>query len=182
MSTDIATEAAIEAAAQLDALIPQMIHERRMGKLWNADYDRDRHIAMPLLRELGRTAPGEGWETAAGSIRIVIRRGELDWCLAHAELLDAIDSIAAAAPQHGLGWVLTALAALQSQVPQLKPDSAPYLDLREAREEPDAITRVRNAGALEALMKIGSRLPQVTREDVDELVDEYGRFEEGARS
>ena len=53
MSTDIATETAIEAAEQLDALIAWMIRERRMRDLWGDDYDRDRHIAMTLRRELG---------------------------------------------------------------------------------------------------------------------------------
>ena len=178
MSTDTTTEAAIEAAARLAALIPQMIHERRMEKLWRDDYDRDRHIAMPLLRELGRVKPGDGWETAAGSIRIAIRRGEIDWQRAYEELRSTVSELLESGQWQDV--INNIAGALLVPVPR-RPDSAPYLDLHEAREEPDAITRARNAGALEALSQVIERLPATNTAIVDKLADEYGGLGE-ARS
>ena len=72
--------------------------------------------------------------------------------------------------------MLTNLVALHgTEVPRW-PDSAPYIDLREARDEPDAITRARNAGALEALSQIIGLLPAINPAVVGGLADEYGGF------
>lgn len=197
MSTDTTTEAAI--VAQLNTLIPQMIHERRMSALWAADYDRDRQLAMPLLRELGRAAPvlrelgraapGDGWETAAGSIRIAVRRGELDWQRAYEELRAAL-GVGLPRLQWAKGrekeFALNALAhALLVPVPR-KPDSAPYLDLREAREEPDAIKRARLEGRFDTLRLVRDALTSDAEgevidaeEAVEEIASAWGGWPDG---
>ena len=183
MSTDTATETAIKAAAQLATLIPQMIHARQMGKLWNDDYDRDRHIAMALLNELGRDKPGDGWETAAGSITIRVRKGAADWQRAYEELCALVAEMVSPAVDPTFARAVLA-DALLAPMPH-KPDSAPYLDLREAREEPDAIVRARNAGALEALDNLIPLLPTELFPAVSDVADEYGGFGEydgGAKS
>ena len=147
MSTDATTETAIGAAERLDALIPRMIHARRMSKLWDDDYGRDRYMAMALLHELGRTKPGDGWETAAGSLRIAVRRGELDYKTAYEALRDAVgDSLIISAHDSTrvtAAAVRSQLTQAMESTPERKPDSAPYLDLRERRELPDALMRAR---------------------------------------
>ena len=183
MSTDATTETAIGAAERLDALIPRMIHARRMSKLWDDDYGRDRYMAMALLHELGRTKPGDGWETAAGSLQIAVRRGELDYKTAYEALREVVgDSLIILA--HDQAGV-TAAAAVRSRLTQAmestpgrRPDSTAYLELSVAREEPDAITRARNAGALEALSQLIALLPATNTAVIDELADEYGGFAE----
>ena len=192
MSTDTTTETATRAAQRLDGLIPAMIRERRMRDLWGDGLDRDRHISMALLAEMGRDKPGDGWQTAAGSIKIMVHKGAADWQRAYEELRAVVERALPVLYQLQVDDAITLVnlvtepidEALRAPMPH-KPDSAPYLYLREARELPDAITRARNEGALEALNNLIPLLPTELFPAVSDVADEYGGFGEydgGAKS
>ena len=181
MSTNTATETAIEAAQRLDELIPAMNRARRMRDLWDEDYDRDRHISMALLHDLGRDKPGDKWATKAGTIAVTVRAGNMDWEAAYKAILATYDTMGALYRSQ----VPAALEeALEAPVPR-KAASEPFLVITASRDLPPAIEQARREGALEALAHIGTRferapgLLELTMA-LDELADAYGGFgEEG---
>ena len=146
MSTNASTEAGIAAAQRLDALVAAMIRSRRMRDLWGDDYERDRIIALALLHDLGLDVIGSVWDSGAGALHVRVRRGELDYKTAYEALRIACGDSLIVLAHDSTGAaeaVRSRLAQAMESTPERKPDSAPYLDLRERRELPDALMRAR---------------------------------------
>ena len=138
MSTGMALTTYIETAQRLDALVAAMSRARRMRDQWSADYDRDRHIAMALLHDLGLDA----WDSDAGEFHVRVRRGELDYKTAYEALRAAVGDSLIVMANDSTGVtaagteVRSRLAQAMESTPERKPRVEALMRARAEEEKP----------------------------------------------
>ena len=164
-----AAEEDIARAERLDALLPRLVNDQRMTKLWESHYMAERAVALGLLQELGR----DTWAAKDGSIAVRVTAGSLDYKTAYEALADSISQLILHWSKYAIDEMATALAAaLEQATPQRGAASRPSLVVRPARELPPPIEQARREGALEVLQRLDELdVEGRSRVLIDQLID-----------
>ena len=174
MSTDTTTETAIEAAERLDTAVAELVREQAMSRLWENDYKAHKAMALADLMALGR----DEWTVlGTGTIAWRVTGGRYEWQAAYEALRAAVLSLFEYVGEgplisHAAIRELEALREAAAVVPGRGEPSAPWLDVKPARELPPVVEEAYQNGAREAVAML--RVKMETARDDAPLTESEG--------